>query len=85
MGMFDYVNCKKELPDGYELKPDSLGDSCFQTKDFACVMETIVIDENGMVKLPPFHFYGGNPGEWREYRAEVTGFVTKIERVDSDA
>jgi hypothetical protein len=59
MGMFDYVNCKMALPDGFEIDPADP----FQTKDFRYLydwdtggtMSTCTIEEDGTLtyKLNP--------------------------------
>ena len=81
MGMFDYVRCDAPLPDG---KPTPA--SIFQTKDFDDPnMDIFVITDDGRLicdtprqatEALEFHgvlnFYGGLPGEWREFNAKFT-------------
>ncbi|RLI63032.1 MAG: hypothetical protein DRO67_06395 [Candidatus Asgardarchaeum californiense] len=45
MGMFDYVVCNYQMPEGY----DFLQKSDFQTKDFESVMDKYTITEDGLL------------------------------------
>ena len=93
MGMFDYVRCEVELPDGFTGE--------LQTKDLQCDLVTHVIREDGRLvveqmdwrltvksqHVSDFHgwlnFYGGSHGDWHEYRAKFTdGHLVKIEQVE---
>lgn len=46
MGMFDWVYCEVELPDGYDPGPEG-----FQTKDFENIMTTIKITAEGRLEI----------------------------------
>lgn len=86
MGMFDYVDCEKALPDGW--KPIV----SLQTKDFANPqLETYTITGGGRLILngvdQNYHgcmnFYSYYDDVWHEYSAKFTdGQLVGIEIVD---
>jgi hypothetical protein len=62
MGMFDYVKCERDLPDGL----DGRGVE-FQTKDFDCGMNTLVITDDGDLIEQAWVWDGIVPKEERPY------------------
>lgn len=80
MGMYDNLICKHPLPDGYATRKCT-----FQTKDFECILQDIVIEEDGSLvvgeeKRPHFH------GTIEFYHTNVVaigkGFVSTEDNTD---
>jgi len=55
MGMFDYIRCEPELPDGWGGENDVGQTRIFQTKDFDCEMVTHIISKDGRLLLDRGH------------------------------
>lgn len=67
MGMFDYLTCKHELPDGFN--PDGI---LFQTKDFDRIFDEYVITAGG--KLLRGDEIINHHGFIRFYECNLSGF-----------
>ncbi len=78
MGMFDYVRCEVPLPDGWE-EPRGL-----QSKDLACLLDTIVITSGGRLMVEDNYVAPGSNaapardsdyhGYFHFYGSEVLGY-----------
>lgn len=70
MGMFDYVRCEVDLPN----RPVQDKDELFQTKDFANMMETYVICQNGQIYRERWDY------DWQEDEGSMFGgYFNKVE------
>jgi hypothetical protein len=65
MGMFDWVVCEVELPDGFSVAEDDYSNA-FQTKDFDNIMATFKITEEGRLVVSGFGF-DNEESTWHEY------------------
>jgi hypothetical protein len=60
MGMFDWVRCNKEMPDGFVCKDNEA--DWYQTKDFSCNLSVFEITDEGELILRTDHSNGQEKG-----------------------
>lgn len=71
MGMFDYLVCEADLPDGWQPPAGFL----FQTKDFDCVLDKHRITKDGRLRMT--RFVGERDGQplRQEFETPWHGFI----------
>ena len=84
MGMFDWVDCKYPLPDGFVLPVQNNFD-LFQTKDLECFMNRYTITEDGELLLTKIDYENNHNNQPTKinYHGIITFYGSNIRGVSA--